>query len=331
MSKSKKRKKRTISRIRAGRPAAIATSPTDHGDEIDDDSEIVIRRGDDIVTTVVPGPGNRIGVHDAEAGVLHLPNAALFDTRLGTHASVTYARLLMAGPEFPGTWDDLVADILTFPRHPDDSEADQIAALEELRELGYLVPHTDGVGWILAVPDDAEDHAFDWSKAEDTSEAGSILVGPGPTDEHIDRLHALLTARGWSVEDFGNPEQPPADGSDRPDTENGWTYRPSYGGLIINHFDEITPRRLDCCFHIGDWEDEGDSSGLEIVAAGNWGGCVEHALVEHWFPLGDGDRIDLGEVAELLDDLEAQAEKRNPRELIECLFFGPCGKPEGAH
>lgn len=59
----------------------------------------------------------------------------------------------MAGPEFLGTWDDLVADILTFPRHPDDSEADQIAALKELRELGYLVPHTDGVGWMLAVPE----------------------------------------------------------------------------------------------------------------------------------------------------------------------------------
>ncbi|MGV9639286.1 hypothetical protein ACWDO0_34430 [Nocardia rhamnosiphila] len=327
---SKKRKKRNASRPRGVRPTA-ATPPAGH-DAFDDDAEIIVRHAGDISpTTVVPGPGNRIGVHDAEAGVLHLPNAALWDRRLGPTASATYPLLLMAGPEFPGTWEDLVAEILEFPRHPDDSEDEQRAGLEELREHGYLVPYIDGAGasgWQLAVPDDAEDHAFDWAKAA-ANAADTVLVGPGPTDEHVDRVHALLTARGWSIENFGIQLPPSPDRPDRPDPQNGWTYRPSYGGAVINHFDEVTPRRLDCCFRLADWKEPEDTSELQITAAGNWNGCAEHATVEHLFPFGDGDSIDLNEIEELLDELEAQAKTCNPRALIECLFFGPCGDPEG--
>jgi hypothetical protein len=55
------------------------------------------------------------------------------------------------------------------------------------------------------------------------------------------------------------------------------------------------------------------------------GGCAEHTEKEHPIAV-EGDQLDLNRVAVLLEDLEPHAFGLNPRELIECRFFGPCGE-----
>ncbi|WP_280453989.1 hypothetical protein [Nocardia brasiliensis] len=160
MPKSKGRSRKAGKQSRRSRPPATPDQAVTELDEfeLDEDAIIRVHAGRRPRTTVTPGPGNRAGISDDEAGVSFIPRAMIFDTRLGTHATVVYGWLLMHHPPLLITWDELEALVLEQPRHPDDSAEETLVGLEQLRTHAYLVP-CDG-GWTLDVPPDAEDHAF---------------------------------------------------------------------------------------------------------------------------------------------------------------------------
>ncbi|MFC9999664.1 hypothetical protein [Nocardia sp. NPDC127526] len=145
-----------------------------------------------------------------------------------------------------------------------------------------------------------------------------VIRFPAPTDDHMRALHEFLTARGWAIEDYGYPEQTP-----EPEPESGWRYQASYQGSAINHIPDITPAALHCWFSLA--ESGGDDTAFAVASAGNYGGCDDHIQREWRFPLNEGDELRLADLGELLDELEPQARDLDPRVLIECRFFGPCG------
>ncbi|MFE0719298.1 hypothetical protein ACFW2T_33155, partial [Streptomyces sp. NPDC058892] len=312
MPTSKKRKKRNLSRPHGARSAVVAPA-----DEFDTDAVITIRQlHRDKPSTVIPGPGNRAGFSDGEN--TFIPRAVLFDTRLQGPAVGIYGWLLTERPPFRLTWDEVTTLVLEAKRRDSNDEIHE--GLAQLREHGYLVP-CEG-GWALDVPDDAEAHGYVPSEDDDPDEAedwgiesaapladGSTMLigGADLLPENVQRVHALLTARGWAIEDYGHPHLSyPADGSAYPDPSDGWVYRPSFGGVAINYVDEAGPVALDCQLRLGDYE-TGSPARLVVTEAGNLNGCDEHHAYEREFRLGDGDTVDLVEVAELLDELEPLA------------------------
>lgn len=153
---SKKRKKRTKPKISSSRQPT--TAPIEDGDGFADGDLIEVRAGRPArPSVVVPGPGNRAGFSDGES--TFMPKAMVFDSRLGTHATATYGRLLIERPPFRVTWEELTAAVLEWDRHPEDSEEETLKGLEQLHTYGYLVPCESG--WTLDVPDDAEANAYD--------------------------------------------------------------------------------------------------------------------------------------------------------------------------
>ncbi|GAA5079957.1 hypothetical protein [Nocardia iowensis] len=61
------------------------------------------------------------------------------------------------------------------------------------------------------------------------------------------------------------------------------------------------------------------------MAAGTYEGCADHRRAEWRAPLEPGDELDLDQWASVLDEFEGHARELDPRPLIECRFFGPCG------
>ena len=87
-----------------------------------------------------------------------------------------------------------------------------------------------------------------------------------------------------------------------------------------NKVGDATPSELSCQFSFGEGE-----PAFELDSAGNHGGCERHRITTVLIEASDDewDRL-----ATLLDQLEQQARDYDPRELIECLFFGDCGRDE---
>ncbi|MGY1980149.1 hypothetical protein [Nocardia gipuzkoensis] len=134
----------------------------------------------------------------------------------------------------------------------------------------------------------------------------------GITDDHVRDLHTLLTARGWSIQDYTDPDE-----NGWPENiEAGWCYPGSYGGEPMNLIDEVTPEGLTCQFNLEDQT-------IEVDTPGNYGGCDNHMAGRYRIPI---DEFDLSALRVLLDDLEPKARALDPRVLIECRFFGPCGQ-----
>ncbi|MFE3229823.1 hypothetical protein [Nocardia sp. NPDC059228] len=150
----------------------------------------------------------------------------------------------------------------------------------------------------------------------------TVIHGPG-TDADLQTLHEFLTARGWSPSEYATLDE-----NGCPDTESGWIYRPSFGGVEMNRVDDATPDKLACAFTTDD--DQLDFV-IDSVGSGSAPGrtiCEAHVVQKWRAPFDDGDELDLDELAEVLDRLESQARAMDPREFIECLFFGPCGRPD---
>lgn len=138
----------------------------------------------------------------------------------------------------------------------------------------------------------------------------------GLSFDHLNELHAFLTARGWELDEFTYRD----DDGQPVDPDTAWYYADSFGGITMHRIDDLSPCRLTCRFGLED-------DGLSIVlgAAGNYKGCVEHAETEHSIA-AKGNQLDLDRVTVLLDDLEPHARKVNPKDLVECRFFGRCGE-----
>ncbi|MCU1648164.1 MAG: hypothetical protein JWN03_8439 [Nocardia sp.] len=148
----------------------------------------------------------------------------------------------------------------------------------------------------------------------------SIVVRyPTPTQEDLHRLNEYLTARGWVIEDFGHPGS-----KDGIDPESGWRYSASYAGVAMNQIDDVTPGPLLCFFRLECGA--GRDPELAVISAGNYGGCAAHIQAEWQFSPGEGNEVRLADLSTLLDKLEPTARSLNPRELVECRFFGPCGQ-----
>ncbi|EOD67346.1 hypothetical protein [Amycolatopsis vancoresmycina] len=142
-----------------------------------------------------------------------------------------------------------------------------------------------------------------------------------PTDRARTRqlsVHEFLTARGWHLDG----ESDPAEVRFADDVHAGWHYPATYGGQRINEVADTTPVPLQGCFTFGD---EGEEV-FSVTPAGNLrgSGCAEHDTQERCFPLTAEGAVDLTEIAPLLDTLEPRARALDPRELIECRYFGPC-------
>jgi hypothetical protein len=145
-----------------------------------------------------------------------------------------------------------------------------------------------------------------------------------PTDLAIDRqrrVHEFLTGRGWHLDGDSDPGRVWF----TDDVHAGWHYPATYGGQRINDVADTTPVRLQSYFT---FDNEGDEV-FTIVPAGNLqgSGCTEHDTRERFFPFTAGGAVNLDEIAALLDTLEPRARSLDPRALIECRYFGPCGQP----
>ncbi|MFE3229821.1 hypothetical protein [Nocardia sp. NPDC059228] len=153
-----------------------------------------------------------------------------------------------------------------------------------------------------------------------------VLHGPSIAEAHLHGLHDYLTGRGWVIT---MPDYYGTDEDGRPtDPETRWRYAASYGGVVMNSVEDSTPCSLACGFGF-----EGGLS-VDVSTAGNWRGCEAHPVAEHSLPVEEhydeaADRwndLDFTELGALLDRLEPAARALDARELIECLFFGPCGR-----
>lgn len=129
----------------------------------------------------------------------------------------------------------------------------------------------------------------------------------------LDPLHDLLMERGWEIDEHYLVE----DGYPR-DHEVYWTYPASYGGAEINQVGDATPCPLTCRV-VPDGEGWLE---INVELAGNEQGCPEHWHAYHVVPISEDE---LERLATLLDQVEPQARSLDPRMLIECRFFGPCG------
>lgn len=141
-----------------------------------------------------------------------------------------------------------------------------------------------------------------------------VLRGPGVEVELLESLHRFLSQRGWQLGKYWNIGE---DGYPF-DPESGWDYPGSYGGIAMNDVGDVTPYPLSCRFGFS------DGLSVDVSTAGNYGGCSEHASAEHVVEV-DGHCLPTDRLASLLDPLEAQASRLDPRVLLECRFFGPCG------
>ena len=153
-----------------------------------------------------------------------------------------------------------------------------------------------------------------------------VFDGPGIAAEHLHGLHDYLIGRGWVIT---RPDWYGTDDDGRPtDPETRWCYSASYGGVAMNDVEDWTPCSLVCGFGF-----EGGLS-VDVSAAGNWHGCEAHPVAEHSLPFEERydevaeryNDLDFTELGTLLDRLEPAAAGLDARALIECRFFGPCGR-----
>ena len=141
----------------------------------------------------------------------------------------------------------------------------------------------------------------------------NVLYGPSIEIDRLDALHDALIARGWRI---GHDSD--LDENGRPcDPEGSWRYPASFGGVAINKVGDASPYPLTCSFTYSSGHGE-----IEVVPAGNEEGCEDHRPEPVVIEAGEHE---LEELAEILDDLEVRARDLDPRVLIECRFFGPCG------
>ncbi|MFE3280052.1 hypothetical protein [Nocardia sp. NPDC059239] len=145
-----------------------------------------------------------------------------------------------------------------------------------------------------------------------------------PWEITVRDLHVFLLGRGWVTEDVADLDEDGWPLSGLVNSPGWWCYPPSYGGAVMNRVDEVTPEQLSC--HIST-DDDGTNAQVLVTSAGNLSGCELHIVCGYSFDLDDRDYtgLDLADLAESLDVLEPQARAIDPRELIECRFFGPCG------
>ncbi|MEV6876157.1 hypothetical protein [Amycolatopsis sp. NPDC051128] len=132
-------------------------------------------------------------------------------------------------------------------------------------------------------------------------------------------VHEFLTGRGWQVDGGSDP----GDLAFAEDPHSGWHYPASYGGRHVNTVSDTTPVPLQSYFT---YDRDGDEV-FGVVPAGNLrgSGCAEHDTREQFFAFTADGAVDLDRLAPLLDVLEPRARALDPRALIECLYFGPCG------
>jgi hypothetical protein len=147
-----------------------------------------------------------------------------------------------------------------------------------------------------------------------------------PWEITVRDLHVFLLGRGWVTEDIADLDEDGWPLSGLVNAPAWWCYPASYGGAVMNRVDtEVTPEQLGC--HIDTADDDSDA-GVVLTSAGNVGGCDPHIVGEYRFDLDNHDYtgLDLEELGAVLDDLEPHARDLDPRDLIECRFFGPCGR-----
>lgn len=138
-------------------------------------------------------------------------------------------------------------------------------------------------------------------------------------------LHEYLTGRGWKPEEWAERDE---DGYPT-DPEDGWTYPASFGGAVMNQVPDITPSALRCWYERRFDETTGHGeTALVVRAVGNFRGCDAHDTTEYRIPYDEtsGATDFAGLLGDVLADLEPPAQVTDPRALIECRFFGPCGR-----
>ncbi|HWO65716.1 MAG TPA: hypothetical protein VNO31_37355 [Umezawaea sp.] len=144
-----------------------------------------------------------------------------------------------------------------------------------------------------------------------------MAAGIFPAD--LKQVHDFFVGRGWrliynDLDEEGVPRNP----------EALWGYAPGYGGATINSLDGVEPSKPDAALNL-----ESDKPELEITTAGNENGCPQHARhVVISLELTAGT-TELDSLNPVLDEIESAARAMNPRELIECRFFGACGASRG--
>ncbi len=128
------------------------------------------------------------------------------------------------------------------------------------------------------------------------------------------RIHDFLVARNWAldraeVKANGVPSDP----------EARWDYRATFGDTVINQVSDVTPTPLSCHIDL-----DGDDTVLIVETAGNFRGCPAHEVREVYRVVVNGG-FDPTMLGPILDGLEPAAQALDPHDLVECLFFGPCG------
>ena len=144
-----------------------------------------------------------------------------------------------------------------------------------------------------------------------------------PTELLIARqleVQDFLMARGWQLD--GN--NGPADAKFLDDPTAGWSYQASFGGERTNDVSDTAPVVLQCYFTFGN---EGEVV-FGIQPAGNLrgSGCEYHDATERLYPLTEAQTVDLRGLAAELDELEPRARAHDVRALVDCRYFGPCGR-----
>ncbi|MGW6728745.1 hypothetical protein ACWF9G_22835 [Nocardia sp. NPDC055029] len=144
------------------------------------------------------------------------------------------------------------------------------------------------------------------------------LYGPSIATVHLHGLHEYLIGRGWVLGAvIGEPEEEGYPG----DPEQDWYYAASYRGISMNDVDDATPSLLSCGFIFE------NGLSIRVGSAGNWKGCPDHNEASYSVHVDESaDALDFTQLGVLLDQLEPIAAALDPRELIECRFFGACGR-----
>lgn len=141
------------------------------------------------------------------------------------------------------------------------------------------------------------------------------MQGPSIETEQLQALHDFLTARGWRTSPFVDVDEHTGYPSD---SEPSWDYPDSFGGTRFYLVDDVTPHPLNCRI-----SSSGSELEIQVTQAGNYYGCEDHGIVEHFVAV---DGRDWERLAHLLDALELSARGMDARKLIECRFFGACGQ-----